>query len=317
MKQASPLKNAVYRETLATLKVIDQLVELEKTKGYLKSSSSLYALMTVQLRYSEGAAMRRIHAARLILKLPEVRELLRIRKLSLCTLSMIATEVLRTGDRSLIQRIQGKSKSEVKSLLAFEGSTNPMREQVRVIAPPVSPVVAVRKVEAKVDSTATGLSSPVQAPPPVKPLYRMSFTATEEVHQLMEEVKAGMAHTLRGKKDVIAQLFEAGVRLLHKEIQKRRTRKIDEAPPRGEGRYVPVELRRAVFERDDCKCQYRYEDGSICGSDWSLELDHIDPVALGGRTELSNLRVACSTHNKLLAQEAGLTWKGADSACER
>ena len=34
-----------------------------------------------------------------------------------------------------------------------------------------------------------------------------------------------------------------------------------------------------------------------------LEIDHIVPVARGGKTEIKNLRVLCSAHNILAAME--------------
>jgi hypothetical protein len=52
------------------------------------------------------------------------------------------------------------------------------------------------------------------------------------------------------------------------------------------------EIRSEVFARDNYTCQY-------CGARGGrLECDHIVPVALGGRTELSNLSTACLPCNR-------------------
>jgi 5-methylcytosine-specific restriction endonuclease McrA len=72
-------------------------------------------------------------------------------------------------------------------------------------------------------------------------------------------------------------------------------------------RHVPEKLRAAIFERDQGHCAYRNpETGRRCESRHFLELDHIQPLALGGRTEAGNLRVLCRQHNRLMAERAGL-----------
>jgi hypothetical protein len=54
---------------------------------------------------------------------------------------------------------------------------------------------------------------------------------------------------------------------------------------------VPVEMRRAVFERDGGRCVQ-------CGSGFDLQYDHILPVALGGATTLDNLQILCADCNR-------------------
>ncbi|HXV05230.1 MAG TPA: HNH endonuclease signature motif containing protein [Solirubrobacterales bacterium] len=54
---------------------------------------------------------------------------------------------------------------------------------------------------------------------------------------------------------------------------------------------VPVETRRAVFERDGGKCVE-------CESSFDLQYDHILPVALGGATTVENLQLLCADCNR-------------------
>ncbi len=205
-----------------------------------------------------------------------------------------------------------------------------MKEQVRVIA--VSPrnreIAAVASLprndeppqaEAK-NMTLSKAESP-PPPPKTEEVYRVSFTATKEVFQVVEELQAGMSHKFSGRKATIAELFEAGVKSLQSELQKKRTPKgkksaaIPLRPPVGrcsEGqasknsRYIPAETRRRVFERDNSECQYKYRDGSKCCSSWGLEIDHVKAVSLGVDSKLYNLRVTCRAHNQHLAREGGL-----------
>ena len=63
------------------------------------------------------------------------------------------------------------------------------------------------------------------------------------------------------------------------------------------GRYVPVEERRAVWERDGESCAYVSPAGRRCGSTHQLELHHVAPFAKGGPTTADNLIVVCKRHN--------------------
>jgi len=62
-------------------------------------------------------------------------------------------------------------------------------------------------------------------------------------------------------------------------------------------RAIPMEVRRAVWKRDGGRCAWTSPDGRRCGSRHMLELDHIQPAALGGLPTIDNLRVACKPHN--------------------
>ena len=64
-------------------------------------------------------------------------------------------------------------------------------------------------------------------------------------------------------------------------------------------RYVPVNLKRAVWSRDQGRCGYvDPKTGRRCNSTYALELDHAVPYAKGGLTELGNLRLRCRAHNQ-------------------
>jgi 5-methylcytosine-specific restriction endonuclease McrA len=50
------------------------------------------------------------------------------------------------------------------------------------------------------------------------------------------------------------------------------------------------------------RCQLRLENGELCGSTHRLQFDHVRPVALGGESTVTNLRLACAAHNLLAAR---------------
>ena len=73
-----------------------------------------------------------------------------------------------------------------------------------------------------------------------------------------------------------------------------------DALPGSRSRYIPVAVKREVWRRDQGCCSYvDPHSGRRCGSRYRLEIDHIVPFALGGPSELSNLRLHCRAHHKL------------------
>ena len=73
------------------------------------------------------------------------------------------------------------------------------------------------------------------------------------------------------------------------------------------GRYIPARIKRAVWQRDDGRCAWRFEDGALCGSRDALEFDHFRPFAKGGRSDdARNVRLLCRMHNRAAARGAGM-----------
>ena len=74
---------------------------------------------------------------------------------------------------------------------------------------------------------------------------------------------------------------------------------VESIPSKGieSSRYIPALLRDQVLKRDNYQCSYTSHEGVRCTCRRNLELDHIVPFAVGGRTESENLRVLCSAHN--------------------
>jgi hypothetical protein len=80
-----------------------------------------------------------------------------------------------------------------------------------------------------------------------------------------------------------------------------------EPPPRrrtGPRHAIPAAVRRAVWARDNGRCQWPLDEGGCCGSTHRLELDHVEPWAEWGGETQESLRVVCRAHNRLAARQA-------------
>ncbi|MDE0151345.1 MAG: HNH endonuclease [Bdellovibrionales bacterium] len=64
-------------------------------------------------------------------------------------------------------------------------------------------------------------------------------------------------------------------------------------------RYIPAEIRRFIWTRDHAECSYICsETKKKCKSKHLLQIDHIQPYALGGSSRTDNLRLLCAGHNQ-------------------
>ena len=63
-------------------------------------------------------------------------------------------------------------------------------------------------------------------------------------------------------------------------------------------RYVPEKIKQDIYKRDEGKCSYISPNGKPCGERNFLELDHVQPWALGGKSSEDNLQLLCRTHNQ-------------------
>jgi hypothetical protein len=163
-------------------------------------------------------------------------------------------------------------------------------------------------------------TSPTTARAPARPMlmpvaadtYSLRVTLDASLKADLDELTALLSHKVPNG-DLAAVLREA-VRCA---LEKHGKRKGARAPARtrppeepdaassntGMRPYIPAHLRRAVWKRDGGRCAWCTSDGRRCDSRWKLEIDHIVPVARGGTTTLSNLRLLCRTHNQLSADE--------------
>jgi len=69
------------------------------------------------------------------------------------------------------------------------------------------------------------------------------------------------------------------------------------------GGTVTRAARRETHARDGERCSFVSADGKRCGARGFLELDHVEPRALGGTGDSANLRVVCAAHNRWFAEQ--------------
>lgn len=138
---------------------------------------------------------------------------------------------------------------------------------------------------------------------PLSPGHR-KFTGTfdDETVDLLLRAQALLGHTLASSDyvEVLKRVLQDWVRAA--ECRKYGlTEQPRERRSAGNGRYIPAEVKRAVFKRDGGRCTFVGDDKRRCGTRKNMEFDHVKPVARGGQSTVDNLRLRCRRHNQLEA----------------
>jgi hypothetical protein len=181
---------------------------------------------------------------------------------------------------------------------------------------PAAPVQAVQPVELAPAALRppAGVELPVPPAPPrsaTEPLTgelrRLHVTVSKRFTQKLEAAREALSHSHPGAE--VEEILEAGLDLLLERAAKRkglveRPRTKALPPPPAGSRSLPAAVKREVWLRDEGRCQWTLENGERCGSTHRLQFDHVHPVALGGGSTVSNVRVLCSAHNLMAARRS-------------
>ena len=247
--------------------------EADKERHHLALGyATLYDWLAKAHGYSHGAAHRRIQAARISAKVPEVMAILQEGRVNLTTLAQVQT-ALRKEERkgkaitqelreTLITKVEEKSSQETQAILmaAFPDQNAP-KETVRI----------VNEKEAKL----------------VLVIDNETLENLNRIKELLAHVNPGMNYS-----ELLAYLAKDFVKRKAPEKKSIVTDK----------RRIKNPLKLAILKAEGC-CEYKDPiTGNVCGSRFLAEVDHIKPKYLGGTDKPENLRCLCRPHNRLEAE---------------
>ena len=113
------LKKLVNEEHNLTLEILPHIAEIDRRELYLLYGyGSLSEYCVSFLGYGESSAWRRVAAARVIAKYPEVYDLLRDRKLTFSAVMLLAKVIKPENKNELLRRIKNKSQSRIRQIIA-------------------------------------------------------------------------------------------------------------------------------------------------------------------------------------------------------
>ena len=154
-------------------------------------------------------------------------------------------------------------------------------------------------------------SMPPPSPPVVQALaprrYKVQFTASAGLREKLERLRALMRPQVPDGD--LGAIIEAAVTEKLERLEARRfaatarpRKDLSTSDTSPSSRRIPAAVRRAVHERDGCRCRYVDASGRRCGERHRLEYHHIRPFALGGDHRPDNIRLMCAQHNAYLAE---------------
>ena len=277
------------------------LIEVEDRALDKKAAcSSMWAFCTERLKMSEGETSRRLNAAKLVRRFPSVLGRLERGEIHLSALRQLGAHLEEENVDAVLDEAKGKSRTQLDEMIA--------RRFPRSNAPTIEIPFVASTMTATAGAPPLLLPSGPKGPARVEPLSAtgvlVQMTMTAEGYADLKRARELLGHCIPDGDTV--QVIERALRTLVEKLEKDRRAKTSRpqaiARPSKRG-HIRAATRREVFARDGEQCTYVDSEGRRCQCRTRLELDHIQPRALDGGDDASNLRVRCRPHNLHMAEE--------------
>jgi hypothetical protein len=291
----------VVAEQAAVADVITHLMEIDKRRLYLEQACSSLHAYCMRLGYSEEGALKRVRVTRLAEHLPRVLDELRSGAVHLTALFLLSKHLTEENCEALLAEARSKSRRELEHVIArwfpkpdAEQRISPQHEAPANCAGPAPSQWSGPSVSSTCPGTGES-PAPFKLEPLSASSYRIQFTASTELYAKIEKARELLSHAL--PTGDLAALFE---RALDELIERETKRRMGAGRPRKQrklkldSRHIPVEVARAVWERDASQCTFVDAEGRRCSERRFLTLEHRHPFALGGPPTVENICLLCS-----------------------
>ena len=295
-------EKAAELDQATTNSILHFINDCERRKSYLDLGySSIFDYCVRKLGYSSSTAGRYIQAARCIRANPEVLRMLEARDVSVTSICQFASILDDENKESVLRRVKGASWRDVELV-------------AREYRPPVELRDRMMPVRA---ATQDGVENMVF----VQFLARDEYAAVfDDVRNLMPgdmtygDICLAVFHEYLARHSPIARQkrrdIKKGAASLdshqrESSLKKRSTglhshrRELNES-----SHHIPDVVRDVILIRDGGQCTFVAPDGTRCQCRKDLQVDHIKPFANHGPIDMSNLRLLCGGHNRLMAERA-------------
>ena len=302
------LKSLAAEERMMTKEIIWHIAEVERRKLYLAYAyPSLFAYLTECIGYSEGAAQRRIDAARLTEKVPRVAEAIGQGKIHLAQVSKVQKIIREIKKQSgkkvdvqkqkeVFEKLESKNSRETDFILSQEFNIKieavdkkkiQQNESVRVEMTFSKEEMEILEHAKALLSNQTGgaLKESILA------MARKTIKDSEPKNKTLKNLEKTDVHAFTKQKTnafVNQTLISTATVAVKPGVVKAKQAHLKSTTPR---------LKREIRLRDQV-CQFiDPKTKKQCGSRYYLEVDHIQPRFLNGLNTQENLRLLCKSHN--------------------
>jgi HNH endonuclease len=256
------------------------LIELESRELFLEEgASTVHDYLERFLGLSHGTTLKRIWVSRAATRFPVLLDFLGSGQLNLTSLSFLVKHLTEDNHRFLLSGAVGKKETELRWWLAT------------LFPEPLPPDWQLNGKEKIIPLDGeTGKFILV-----VDREFLEQLNRSKEVHKhrfpdgntlgiLKHAMKEDLKHNDPKEK-----------------IKRTRPTKItsNNPKPKIQTRRIPAGIEKAVRERDNHQCTFVSKEGIRCSEKGGVETDHIQPWAMGGRSDdINNLRLLCFSYNR-------------------
>ena len=248
-------KRLVLVERNAITDVLHHLQEVDRRKLFSDiGHPSMVDYAVKELGYSHSAATRRIQAARMLKKIPEIETKITDGTLTLSNINQAAGFFKKENindpnkQRVILKKLENKTTREGEKTLFELMPSGP------------APKESIRLVSAEITQLKINISE----------------STLNKLHEARKLIGKSMIND-----DFLYALSEHAIRDI-----KFKKFKVRETPQNPDSRYLTNQTKREVYEKSSGICEN-------CGSLFLLQYDHIKAFSKGGKTEVSNLRLLC------------------------
>jgi len=342
----SRFNKLVRTERKITHLVLLYIAEIETRKIYADLGfDGMYAYLTRGLGYSEGSAYRRLQSARLLKQVPRVAEMIEAGSLNLSQLTQVQKclkESAKNGESisveqtlEVLTKLENKNSFETQKTLAQEMNSpvvlheklkpqqdNSVRIEMTLTKEQFAELEQARSFLSHIcpEGSWSEVISTLAKQFNHRKLYGRTRPSQENIIKPTNEERPDLppkanpsqirkASTLESadsnqfKKENLTQAAIAR----GKSFKSKNSETCQRYICRRRREYISIHMKRVLFKKAQHCCEYRDpHTQQRCQSKYKLEIDHRQPIALGGNNELGNLRILCQAHNALAARRAGL-----------
>ncbi len=277
-------------ERRCTAAVLEHLREVEERKLFARRGySSLFSYCTDYLGYSEGAASRRIGSMRLLKECPEMKKEVTEGALSLSNVAKAASFFRQEKKQNkiyskvekteILNSLSGKSQKEAETtLIKLSPQSAQIQERQRVINDELTELRMT--IDMKTSKRLDRLRQ-------LKPEMSLAELLNWMVSRCLKQIDP-----LNKPKSLPQRSSE--------KVQTFSTKKVE--PLR---KVLTRKQKYEVWKKAEGKCQFTdHRSKRKCQSHAGLEIDHVQPLILGGSDQFSNLRLLCRAHHKLVTTDS-------------
>jgi hypothetical protein len=294
--------------------LISHLAEIDARKLYRdRAFSSMFSFCVRELGFSGDVAYNRILVARAGRRWPAVMEALRLGRVHLAGLRLLAPHLTDENHAEVLAQANGKSKRRVEELVARLAPRPPVPTFMRQLPDPSAMQAALGTLATPNGAIALAAASSAARRSIVEPLsettFKIEFTGSRALKDKLCEAQDLLRHRIPDGD--LATVIERAVDLLIEKVKKQRfalaqrpRKKLADTSTTAKSRYIPAAVRRTVLVRDEGRCTFVDETtGRRCEETSGLEFDHFEGYERTKRHDARCIRLLCRSHHRLVTEK--------------